>query len=266
MIVSCSTYGYRFLTLEGSLKRIAQLGFKAVDIMATRPHLLPGDYNDVKKVRDLLKSLGLAVSAVSAFDGHPQWHLSSANRKHREDTVGHVKSCVDLAVCLGSKVVQAITGMPLFQDIPFEDSWEFARASLKECAEYAGKNGIIISLEGEENNVVRTSQDIKRMIKEVDHRHLKALLEIGHANMMATDDPVCAIESLKDYIVHCHVHDNGGTYDDHSVPGDGTVHWKGVIDRLKGAGYNGYLALELLVSNPDEGSARGKHFLESLID
>ena len=65
-------------------------------------------------------------------------------------------------------------------------------------------------------------------------------------------------------MVHCHVPDNMGTADDHAVPGDGTVYWEGVIKKLAEIEYKGYLALELLVSNPDRGSIRGKEFLEGL--
>jgi sugar phosphate isomerase/epimerase len=263
MIVSCSTYGYRFITIEGTLKRISKLGFKAVDIMATRPHLLPSDYEDFTKIKDLLASLKLKVSAITAFDGHPQWHLTAANKKHREDTVEHVKLCIELANVVGSRTVQVITGMPLIQDISFKKAWEYARENLKICADYAGKYGIFLALEGEENNVVRTSQDILNMLEEVNNPNCKALLEVGHANMMATDDPVCAIETLKNKIVHCHIHDNKGVYDEHAVPGDGTVYWKGVLEKLKEIKYEGYLALELLVTNADEGAMRGKHYIDS---
>lgn len=264
MIISCSTYGHRFLSLEGALNRIAKLGFKAVDIMATRPHLLPTDFDseDVKRIRSLIQSLDLEVSAITAFDGHPHWHLSAANKKHREDTVNHVKSCIDLADALGSKVVQAITGMPLIQDISFVKAWKYAKESLRECAVYAKKHNIYVALEGEENNVVRTSQDTRRMIEEVNHSNLKALLEVGHANMMATDDPTCAVETLESDIVHCHVHDNNGASDEHGVPGDGTVYWEGVLRNLAEVDYEGYLALELLVPNPDGGAMKGKEYLE----
>jgi len=267
MIISCSTYGYRFLSLEGALDRIAKLGFKAVDIMATRPHLLSTDYDseDVKKIRNSLHSLDLKVSAITAFDGHPHWHLSAANKRHREDTVNHVKLCIELAHTLGSKVVQVITGMPVLQDISFMKAWQYAKESLKECAMYARKYNIYVALEGEENNVVRTSQDVHRMIEEVNHPNLKALLEVGHANMMATDDPICAIETLKGDIVHCHVHDNNGVSDEHGVPGDGTVYWEGVLRKLVEVEYDGYLALELLVANPDGGAIRGKKYLQSFL-
>ncbi len=263
MIVSCSTYGYRFLTIEGTLRRIANLGFEAVDIMATRPHFLPADYEDIESIRKLLKRLKLKVSAITAFDGHPQWHLSASNKRCREDTIEHVKACIELANTLGTNIVQVITGMPLIQDIPFRKSWDYAKQSLKICAEYASRYGIILALEGEENNVVRTSQDILHMLEEVNHPNCRALLEVGHANMMATDDPICAIAALSEAIVHCHIHDNAGISDEHSVPGDGTVYWKGVLKSLREIGYEGYLALELLVANADEGSVRGKNYIES---
>ncbi len=265
MIVSCSTYGYRFLSLESTLKRISALGFKAVDLMATRPHLLPTDYKDLTDIANLLTSLNLKVSAITAFDGHPQWHLTAANKKHRADTVEHVKRCIEVAENPGARVVQAITGMPVIQDIPFTTAWGYAKENLFVCADYAKKHNVYIALEGEENNVVRTSHDIYRMLEEVGHPNLKTLLEVGHANMMASDDPICAIETLKDEIIHCHVHDNMGTADDHAVPGDGTVYWAGAIKKLVEIEYKGYLALELLVSNPDRVSIRGKEFLEGFI-
>jgi hypothetical protein len=37
--VACGTYGYGFLSLEGALERIAETGFRSVDIDGTRPHL-----------------------------------------------------------------------------------------------------------------------------------------------------------------------------------------------------------------------------------
>lgn len=101
MQISCSTYGHRFLSLEGALRRLAGLGFRTVDIMATRPHLLPEDYkNDIEIVQDLLHELGLKVSAITGFDGHPQWHLTANRKKHREDTVAHVKKCIEIANAL----------------------------------------------------------------------------------------------------------------------------------------------------------------------
>jgi len=265
--VACSTYGYRFLSLEAALARIAGNGFQTVDIIGTRPHLLPEDYS-ASELRDLkarIDDLGLRVSAITAFDGHPYWHFTAANPHHRQATIDHVKACADVAEALGAKVVQAITGMPMAQDVQFATAWEYAVTGLRACAEHAAAKGVHVALEGEENNVVRTSADISRMIEAVDHPGLGALLEIGHAALMATDDPVQAVDLLQHHLVYCHAHDNHGTVDDHNAPGDGIVDWAPIFRALRRVGYTGDIALELLVPNPDGATVSGATFLPSFI-
>jgi protein FrlC len=123
-----------------------------------------------------------------------------------------------------------------------------------------------VALEGEENNIVRTSSDIKRMVDDVGHPNLKALLEIGHAGVMATDDPVHAVATLSDDLVYCHAHDNYGVVDDHNTPGDGIVDWAPIFRRLSEVGYHGDVALELLVPNPDGATVAGAEFLSPFLD
>ena len=100
---------------------------------APHPHLLPEDYS-ASELRDLktrIDDLGLRVSAITAFDGHPYWHFTAANPHHRQATIDHVKACADVAEALGAKVVQAITGMPMAQDVPFATAWEYAVTGLR---------------------------------------------------------------------------------------------------------------------------------------
>jgi fructoselysine 3-epimerase len=265
--IACSTYGYRFLSLDAALERIAGNGFRTVDIIGTRPHLLPEDYSsdELARLKDKLATLDLRVSAITAFDGHPFWHFTAANRRHREATAAHVKACIDVASALGAPVVQAITGMPIAQDVPSATAWKWAQDGLRDCAEHAAGTGVSVALEGEENNVVRTSDDIKRMVQDVDHPQLGALLEIGHAAVMATDDPVRAVEELREHLVYCHAHDNYGTADDHNAPGDGIVDWKPIFRALERVGYEGDIALELLVANPDGATVGGAEFLSQFL-
>ena len=266
--VACSTYGYRFLSLEAALERIAGNGFRTVDIVGTRPHLLPEDYSatELNELKARIDHVGLRVSAVTCFDGHPFWHFTAANARHRQATIDHVNACIDVAAALGATVVQAITGTPIAQDVPQATAWGYARDGLRACAEHAAERGVRVALEGEENNVVRTSADIGRMIEDVDHSGLGALLEIGHAALMATDDPVMGVDLLRDHLVYCHAHDNYGVVDDHNAPGDGVVDWEPVFRALGRVGYTGDIALELLVPNPDGATVAGARFLSGFLD
>jgi sugar phosphate isomerase/epimerase len=266
--VACSTYGYSFLSLEGALERIADNGFQTVDINGTRPHLLPADYPDpgLRELKAKIDDLGLRVSAISPFDGHPFWHFTAANPRHRAATIAHVKSCIDVAAALGASVVQATTGTPVAQDVTFDVAWGWARDGLHECAEHGRTKEVGVALESEENNVVRSSSDVRRMLDDVDHSHLKGLLEIGHAALMATDDPVRAVETLSTDLIYVHAHDNHGTDDDHNAPGDGIVDWAPIFRALERVGYRGDFALELLVANPDGAAVQGAEFLSRFLN
>jgi sugar phosphate isomerase/epimerase len=265
--IACVTYGYRYLSLEAALRRIAANGFAAVELVGTRPHFLPADYPgaDLIGLRDLLAELGLRVVAIAPFSAGSHWHFTAANARVRASTVDHVKSCVDAAHALGAPIVQSITGAPVIQDVALRTAWGYARDGLRACAEYADANGVRIGLEGEGNTLVKTSAEILGMIADVDRPGLGALLDIGHANMLREDDPVAAIEALGPHLVHVHAHDNGGLVDSHDAIGSGTLDWPQVARALVRADYQGAITIEVGAPNPDGVAADGKVRLIELL-
>ena len=169
--IASVTYGYRHLSLEGALQRIAANGFTAVEIVGTRPHMLPEDYpaDELDALAAQLETLGLDVVAIAPFSAGSHWHYTHANARGRAATVEHVKRCIDIAARLGAPVVQSITGAPVIHDVPPRVAWRYARDGLRACAEYADAHGVRIGLEGEDDTMVRTSADQLEMIGEVDH-------------------------------------------------------------------------------------------------
>jgi protein FrlC len=261
--IACVTYGYRYLSLEEALRRIAGNGFDAVELVGTRPHFLPEDYpgDELLRIGNLLDELGLRVVAIAPFSAGSHWHYTAANARARESTIAHVKACVDVARTLGCPVVQSITGAPVIQDVPARTAWGWARDGLRACAEYADANGVRIGLEGEGNTLVRTSGETLEMIADVDRPGLGALFDIGHANMLSEDDPVAAATALGPHLVHCHAHDNDGLRDTHDAIGSGTLDWPQLARALVRAGYEGALTIEVGASNPDGVAAHGKALL-----
>jgi sugar phosphate isomerase/epimerase len=261
--IACVTYGYRFLSLEAALCRIAANGFEAVELVGTRPHFLPEDFpgDELLRIRDLLEELGLQVVAIAPFSAGSHWHYTAANRRVRTSTVAHVKACIDMARALRCPVVQSITGAPVIQDVSRSEAWAWAREGLRECAEYADASGIRIGLEAEGNTLVRTSNDILEMLADVDRPGLGALFDIGHANMLSEDDPVTAAAALGPYLVHCHAHDNDGLRDTHDAIGSGTLDWPRLARALVVANYEGALTVEVGAPNPDGVASEGKDIL-----
>jgi sugar phosphate isomerase/epimerase len=261
--IACVTYGYRYLSLEGALRRIAANGFAAVELVGTRPHFLPEDFpgDELARVRELLGELGLRVVAIAPFSAGSHWHYSAANARTRASTVAHVVSCIDVARALGCPVVQSITGAPVIQDVPRRTAWAWARDGLRAVAEHADANGVRVGLEGEGNTLVRTSGDTLEMLADVDHPGLGALFDIGHANMLSEDDPVAAASALAPHLVHCHAHDNDGLRDTHDAIGSGTLDWPQLVRTLVHSGYEGAITIEVGAPNPDGVAAEGKALL-----
>jgi sugar phosphate isomerase/epimerase len=261
--IACVTYGYRYLSLDAALRRIAANGFDAVELVGTRPHFLPEDFpgDELARVRDLLDELSLRVVAIAPFSAGSHWHFTAANARTRTSTIEHVRACVDIARTLDCPVVQSITGAPVIQDVPRRTAWDWARDGLRACAEHADANGVRIGLEGEGNTLVRTAGDTLEMLADVDRPALGALFDIGHANMLSEDDPVAAAIALGPHLVHCHAHDNDGLRDTHDAIGSGTLDWPQVARELVAGGYDGALTIEVGAPNPDGVARRGKELL-----
>jgi sugar phosphate isomerase/epimerase len=261
--IACVTYGYRYLSLEGALRRIAANGFDAVELVGTRPHFLPEDFpgDELTIARDVLGELGLRVVAIAPFSAGSHWHYTAANAHTRASTVAHVRACIDVARTLDCPVVQSITGAPVIQDVAYRTAWGWARDGLRAVAEHADANGVRVGLEGEGNTLVATSADQLEMIADVDRPGLGALFDIGHANMLSDDDPVAAAATLGPHLVHCHAHDNDGLRDSHDAIGSGTLDWPQLARALVRAGYEGAITVEVGAPNPDGVAADGKALL-----
>ena len=90
--IASVTYGYRYLSLEGALRRIAANGFEAVEIVGTRPHMLPEDFpaEDLAAIAALLAELNLRVVAIAPFSAGIALAL---HRCSRTGSCGHDRPC-----------------------------------------------------------------------------------------------------------------------------------------------------------------------------
>jgi sugar phosphate isomerase/epimerase len=69
MIFGYSTNAFVKYSLEESIRKIARLGFKGIEIMGDRPHLYPPDYSEEKldHIKALLKQNQLKVNNINSF-------------------------------------------------------------------------------------------------------------------------------------------------------------------------------------------------------
>ena len=83
-----NTYAYIRYPIEVAMRKTARLGYKAVEIVANRPHMLPEDYSRVERqeILALARSLHVAIPAITSFNGTSQWHFAHPKAEVRRAT------------------------------------------------------------------------------------------------------------------------------------------------------------------------------------
>jgi len=270
--------GYlEYVTCEEAARRIARMGYKAVDFWAYAPHLGPDIYDkeDRKEIRKLLEDLNLEVSGLSVNGGALALHLnlSHSNPKVRRNTIQYYKDCIELAVDIGCPIVNIISGMRVY-GTTLEQAWKWNREAIEEIVDAAENTDVLLALHTLtpcESNVMVTLEDTMRMMKEVNSKKLKLLIDTADQNV-TEPNLYSAIKKVAKDLVYVHVNDNMGERrgDIHWPPGRGNVNWELFFKTLKEVGYNGYLLVQVhSVGYPidiDGWAYESKQYLDKLLD
>ncbi|WP_319508599.1 sugar phosphate isomerase/epimerase family protein [uncultured Methanolobus sp.] len=163
-----------------------------------------------------------------------------------------IRESIELASRLGSR---AIVLHPGRFDHDHEACFNKMVVNLKLLADYAGDCGVMLGLENKEGtstgNMCCNAEELVRAVEEVNSDNLGATFDIGHANLTCGGDRTKLHEfakTLAPYVVHVHVHDNGGVWtsnydgDEHLAPGAGTIDYSALKEL---GGYKGIYNMEV---------------------
>ncbi len=233
--------------------------FNGVQIYATSGEFSPSVLTDEKKaeIKKALKENNLKISALCGDMGGHGFEIEKDNAERIKKT----KEIIDLAVEFDTKVITTHIGV--IPDDENDERFKVMAKALTECGLYAKEKGVTLAIE--------TGPEVATTLL----KFLKATkggvgVNLDPANfvMVTGQDPVQAVELLKEYIVHTHLKDgkmlkksnpkeiydcfasggiealNVADYFIETPLGEGDVDFAKYLQTLKDIGYNGYLTIE----------------------
>ena len=248
------------LPFEESLKACAEMGADGVQLYAVSGEMAPENLTpaQIAEKKALLSRYGLTVSALCGdLGGH-----GFARKDENPEKIEKSKRNVDLALALDSRVVTTHIGVVPEDDTC--DTYKILQEACNELAEYAHQNGAFFAIEtGPE-----PAERLRKFLDSLDSKGVAVNLDPANLVMVTGDDPVKAVYTLKDYIVHTHAKDgimvqktdpkriydffadNGiedlrlGDYFKEMPLGQGQVDFDAYLNALRDIGYHGFLTIE----------------------
>ena len=252
---------------EDCIRRIAGLGFKAIELIAWNADFLE-NYWVKSKVADIRRELQSSRIGLSQFV-HTPHDLSHPDEAKRRAAVEQWKKAVDIGAELGSPIlnmvsahpfamrdsveIPRITTKPLVQkyattNVPRGVDWDRNYndyvGALRECAEACGKAGVKMSVEPHPGRYLANHDGALRLLEHVDHPAIGINFDPSHT-FPTGDFPNITVYRLGKRIIHLHVSDNDGVTNVHWRPGMGKIDWVAMFQALKDVGYDGTVSIEL---------------------
>jgi sugar phosphate isomerase/epimerase len=238
--LSCNLYSFNIplrngqMTLDQVLEFCANLGFDAVDPTAyyfpNYPELPKDEY--VYHIKRKAFRLGLDISGTGVRN---DFTLPEPERRKAE--VELVKKWVGFTVRLGAPVLRVFAGKGGSQGHTEEEVQGWVVEALRECADYAARQGVMIVLQNHADFIQRAEQ-VLRILRLVNSEWLAVNLDTGSFRI---GDPYAEIAKVAPYAATWQIKEKIFVNGKEEI-----TDLKKIIRIVEEAGYRGYLPIETL--------------------
>ena len=251
---------------SAAIKKAAEIGASGIQMYATSGENSPENLSTSAR-KELLKEVKYSGMVFSALCG--DLGMGFGNRELNSGLIEKSKRIIDLAKELETNIVTTHIGV-----VPEDKNHERYKIMQEACFElavYADKCDAHFAVEtGPEKAIT-----LKGFLDSLNSKGVSVNLDPANFVMVTGDDPVEAVYTLKDYIVHTHAKDGNKLRESnpeyiyravHPVPeeiggikffeevplGTGSVDFKSYLNALEEIGYKGFLTIEREVGNNPE--------------
>ncbi len=256
--------GQARLNVEDVIRRVKNLGFDGVMLMAKRPHVSPLDYRqeDYQRLRDLLEEQGVAVACIAAYPDLTAG-IDRPMAPFTEIQVLYLTELAKMARALNTDLVRVFTGFER-SGIPFETHWEACVRGLKEAAKRAAEFGVTLAVQNH-HDIACHCDSMFWLLEEINEPNCRAAFDawspVLHglrgeklAEAVRRMAPWIAYTTCADYWalprVEYNVPMNSFRFPSEpaywAVPmGEGVIDYPSFFTALEAVGYKGWVAYEM---------------------
>ncbi|RPA69772.1 sugar phosphate isomerase/epimerase [Cyclobacteriaceae bacterium YHN15] len=227
--------------------KIKAMGFDAVEIPVEDPSLI-----EVKEVEKALNDNGLKPVICGAFGTTRD--LTHDDPSFHRICFDYLQSCFDISANLGAGFVagpmySAVGKARLVSDEQRKIEWDRAVNNLHKVCQMAESSGQQIALETLnrfETDLINTTEELMRLIHDINHPAAKVLLDGFHLSIEEPDLEQ-AFRNVGDKLIHVQVSENH-----RGIPGTGQTNWASFKRGLEAVNYSGVISIESFTPNVQE--------------
>lgn len=277
--------GWFDIPIELALKTLSRIGYDGIEVYVWKDYIFDSSIFDpnglssrrpnsasARNLRKTCKDYQLEISAVGTVD------LAFDYRNPSEQTRGaHIeflKNCIDFGEELETGIVWSLSGLQL-TGLSVQQSWEKLNDTMTECVDYASKKGLKFAIEPCNGQLVSTTEDCLRLIKEIHDIGIN--FDPSHFTIRNLDVP-SSVRKLADQIIFTHIKGTKGKVPNYEwgIPGEYSKDAEDITEFatvLNHIGYKGYISIEIahkrrtdILYRPDDAAQLGYRTASSVLD
>ena len=274
MKLAFSSNAYMHFSIEDTIRKIAELGYTGIEVLADVPHAWPANLLEERKqsIRDCLEKHNLQIANINAFmmnavadPRQPYWHpgWTDPDPHYRAIRREHTKRSLQLAKDIGAPNITTEPGGLLTDEQTWEDGAKIFYDEIMPCVELAEKLEMPLLIEPEPELMIEKFDQYTAFADRIDSPWVGLNFDIGHAYCVS-EDPQDWVEKMAPFTKHYHFEDIADTrVHQHLIPGHGAIDFGATLAAIDKTGYDGWVTVELYpyIDDPDNAAREAREFL-----
>jgi sugar phosphate isomerase/epimerase len=233
------------LPLRAALPLLHDATTTTIELFCEAPHLdLNADWRaDVAWLRAYAQQHQLRYTLhAPCFDLNP----ASGNAGVRAEVLRQYHLALEVAAELEAIQMVVHSGPRSDPRLSRKVAWQAVRAMLEALLPSAERLDVCLALENTgygPASILQYHDELLAVINDLPTAQVGLTLDVGHALLQELDIDA-TVDLWAARLCNVHLHDNGGTSDDHLPPGMGVVPLQAALTALQRVGYTGTLTLE----------------------